>query len=58
MLGKQRADQHPNRRFCVAMVPTLEAEPSVLDSVSASYCLFLAINLIEGTVVGWEVIPG
>jgi hypothetical protein len=44
MLEMQRDEQHPNRRFCVGMVPTLEGVQSALDSVSASYCLFLAVN--------------
>jgi uncharacterized NAD-dependent epimerase/dehydratase family protein len=44
MLEMQRDEQHPNRRFCVAMVPTLESVRSAVDSFSASYCLFSAVN--------------
>ncbi len=44
MLEMQRDEQHPKRRFCVGMVPTLEGVQSALDSVSANYCLFLAVN--------------
>jgi hypothetical protein len=44
MLQIQRDEQHPKRRFCVGMVPTLEGVQSALDSVSANYCLFLAVN--------------
>jgi hypothetical protein len=44
MLEKQRDEQRPERRFCVGMVPVLEDVQSALDSVSANYCLFLAVN--------------
>jgi len=44
MLEIQRDEQHPKRCFRVGMVPTLEGVQSALDSVSANYCLFLAVN--------------
>jgi hypothetical protein len=44
MTKMQRDEQHANRRFRVAMVPTLEEIQSALDSVSANCCLFLAVN--------------
>jgi hypothetical protein len=44
MLQIQRDEHHPKRRFCVGTASTLEGVQSALDSVSANYCLFLAVN--------------
>ena len=44
MLEIRRDEQNPKRRFRVGRVPTLEGVQSALDSVSANYCLFLAVN--------------
>jgi len=45
LLFERRQDlEQPARSFCVGRVSLLRDVPSVLESVSANYCLFLALD--------------
>lgn len=47
MLETQPDKHNTPRRYCVGVVPNIEGVPLALDSVSTSYCLFLAIDATQ-----------